>query len=515
MATPSSGLRLKELALRLNLKAKEGDPLIYGITEDSRTVKLGDLFVAIKGQGFDGRDFIKAAKEAGAVAVALTEPDLNVGPRLLVADESSFRTVVNQAAREIYNQPDRALDLVGVTGTNAKSTICYLLEEIFLASGQKTGVMGTINYRWPKVIRPAPNTTPEGPLFWRTLFDMAKDACQVVVMEVSSHALELGRVAGARFTQALFSNLTQDHLDFHGEMESYFQAKRKLFVLGLRDDGKVRAAVGIDDPYGLRLKEELSQRAYGYGLSLKAEVRGENLRLSLSGLKMTIRSPFGDWEQTSPLIGAFNAQNLLGAATIAGLRGVAVPVIQAALAKARGAPGRLEKVASPANTLVLVDYAHSPGALLTVLRALRDLKPRRLLTIFGCGGDRDRTKRPLMGEAAGSLADIAILTSDNPRTEDPLAIIQETRVGLEKVGSPFLEASMAKTAVKGYLIEPDRQKALNLGALILTKGDILLVAGKGHEDYQIINREKKPFDDRVIMAAALADIGFKSNGATL
>jgi UDP-N-acetylmuramoyl-L-alanyl-D-glutamate--2,6-diaminopimelate ligase len=459
--------------------------------------------VAIKGLGHDGRDYIDAAKRAGAVAVLLEAPDAPVGPRLLYEGKTGFRQLVTRLAQAVYQNPDRQLELVGVTGTNGKSSICYLLEAILLAQGQKAGVMGTINYRWPGQIRTAPNTTPEGPLLFQTLADMARDKCQSVVMEVSSHALDLGRVAGLEFSWALFTNLTQDHLDFHDNIANYFQAKKRLFFERLKKDGAVRAVVGVDDAHGRELRTELGSRAYGYGFSADAEIRGEIIRRDLNGLTLLIHSPFGEWEQTSPLIGSYNALNILGTVGLAGLMGVPVPMIQKALATAKGAPGRLEAVASPPETLVLVDYAHSPGALETVLKALRQLKPNRLLAIFGCGGDRDRLKRPLMGEAVARGADLAILTSDNPRTEEPLAIIAEARVGLSRLNVPLLTEKEAAMSQRGYLVEPDRRKAINLAASILQRGDILLIAGKGHEDYQIINREKWPFDDRLVARQAL------------
>ncbi|MDR2141134.1 MAG: UDP-N-acetylmuramoyl-L-alanyl-D-glutamate--2,6-diaminopimelate ligase [Deltaproteobacteria bacterium] len=519
MVTPkaSVGQSLKDLATRLGLTALGGEAWVTGLTEDSRAVRPGDIFAAIKGLGQDGRDFIEAARLSGAAAIVLEEPDLPVGPRLLHSGQTGYRAVVNQLAREVYGYPDRALKLIGVTGTNGKSTICYLLESVLLAHQQKVGVLGTINYRWPGQLRPAPNTTPEGALLSRTLADMVKDGCQAAIMEVSSHALELGRVAGLAFELALFTNLTQDHLDFHGDFARYFAAKKKLFLERLIADGQTRALVGVDDSYGAILREELGPRAHGYGFSPEAEVRGDNLKVDLAGLSLSVHSPWGDWEQTSPLIGSFNALNLLGAIGLAGLWGVPAQTIQEALAQAKGAPGRLEKVGGPGTPLILVDYAHTPAALETALLALRALKPRRLLAIIGCGGDRDRLKRPLMGEAAGRLADLPILTSDNPRTEDPLAIIEDARVGLERVAGPELTPRAAQAAtqgnLKGYLIEPDRRKAIFLAVSLIQKGDILLIAGKGHEDYQIIGRQKLPFDDaKVAYEAVEARFGLDQSG---
>jgi UDP-N-acetylmuramoyl-L-alanyl-D-glutamate--2,6-diaminopimelate ligase len=499
------GLTLTGLGKRHNLKALGGRARVTGLTEDSRLVRPGDIFAAIQGLGHNGRDYIESAKQNGAAAILLETPDLAVGPRLLYDNPAGFRQLVNRVAREIYDYPDQKLDLIGVTGTNGKSTICYLLDEILTLHDFKMGIIGTINYRWPGEVRPAPNTTPEGALLSQTLADMVKAQCQKAVMEVSSHALELGRLEGVKFGWALFTNLTQDHLDFHGDLENYYQAKKKLFVDHLKRDQKVRGAVGTDDPYGLRLQKELGPRVFAFGLNGEPEVKGSNLVCSIKGLSLKITSPFGIWEQKSPLIGSFNALNILGAATIAGLLTVPARVISEALFHARGAPGRLEVVPSLDDTLVLVDYAHTPGALETVLKSLRELKPERVITVFGCGGDRDRLKRPLMGEAAGRLSDIVILTSDNPRTEDPLDIINEAKIGLERIEVPKISKDDINNRQNGYLVEVDRREAIFLAASILKKGDILLIAGKGHEDYQIINRDKWPFDDRVVARQALRE----------
>ncbi|MDR1395423.1 MAG: Mur ligase domain-containing protein, partial [Deltaproteobacteria bacterium] len=301
-----SGISLSVLAGRLGLKALGGEALVSGLTEDSRQVRPGDIFAAVKGQGADGRNFIVPAQEAGAAAVMLEEPDLPAGPRLLFQGSSGFRKAVSRAAREVYGFPDKKMDLIGITGTNGKSTIAYLLENIFELHGLKTGVIGTINYRWPGQVREAVNTTPEGPLLFRTLAEMAQDHCRAAVMEVSSHALELGRVDGLEFSAAVFTNLTQDHLDFHKDFVSYFAAKKKLFLHHLKKaGGKVRAAAGVDDSYGQRLREELGQAACGFGFAAGAEIRGSDLHCGLDGLRFKIQTPWGSWEQTSPLIGAF------------------------------------------------------------------------------------------------------------------------------------------------------------------------------------------------------------------
>jgi UDP-N-acetylmuramoyl-L-alanyl-D-glutamate--2,6-diaminopimelate ligase len=397
-----------------------------------------------------------------------------------------------------------------VTGTNGKSTISYLLEDMLRTAGRTPGVIGTVNYRWPGVRAQAPNTTPEGPLLYRVLAAMAKAGCDTAVMEISSHALSLGRVRDLRVAAALMTNLTRDHLDHHGSMEAYYQAKRRLFFENLAG----RAAVGLGDPYLARLAEELGPRALTYGLGPAADVRGEGVAVDRRGVSMTVETPSGAYRVDSRLLGSFNVLNLLGAAALGEILGLDHQAASAALSGSAGAPGRLQRVGG--RYMALVDYAHTPSALAAALRSCRALGPARLFAVFGCGGDRDRGKRPLMGREAGRLADLVILTSDNPRTEDPLGIIDEAAAGLRELGLKQLEAGLlagrslegvAATLTGTFVVEPDRRAAIRLAMGLMEPEDLVLVAGKGHEDYQIIGLEKTRLDDVEEVERALAEHG--------
>ncbi|MDR3134656.1 MAG: UDP-N-acetylmuramoyl-L-alanyl-D-glutamate--2,6-diaminopimelate ligase [Deltaproteobacteria bacterium] len=528
-------MRLSELCSSLGLRAQgPGDPQLAGLTEDSREVNPGFVFAAVKGQRSDGRSFVGAALEAGAVAVLAPGDGEALGDLpvpVLLAPAEGFREKVSQAARLVYGKPDESLVTIGVTGTNGKTTTTYLLEDILNRHGLGCGVIGTVNYRWPvrpegaaaprtKVIE-APNTTPEGPLLWGTLARMLADGAKAVVIEVSSHALELGRLGDLRFDLAIFTNLSRDHLDFHGDMESYYLAKRRLFTERLKDGAK-KSVIGADDPYGRRLLGELGERAVGFGLSVATDYFGRDLELTRGGIKLTLerfarpmahslangQASEGLALVRSPLLGTFNAINVLGALAAAGSLGLDQAKALASLAKSRGAPGRLERVGINDDYLVLVDYSHTPGAVAAALESLRELKPNRLVCVFGCGGDRDKGKRPMMAETAGALADIAVLTSDNPRTENPMDIMADAEVGFRKLGlSRALGHEGVGRANHTYLAEPDRALAIKAACALMVEGDILLIAGKGHETYQIIGTAKRPFDDCQVALAALEETG--------
>ena len=502
---------LSRLAGQMNLKIiGSGEAEISGITEDSRAVRPGWMFAALPGTKFDGREFLGEAVARGAAAVLMSGPDVPLPvPRLLVAEER-LRPAMAFAAGLIYGRPADRLILVGLTGTNGKTTTSYLLEAVLRRAGLNPGVMGTINFRWPGHLRPAANTTPEGPLLSGTLAEMVAAGCRSAILEISSHALALGRVTGLSFEAALFTNLSRDHLDFHPDMESYYQAKRELFVRYLRPGGQ-RAVVNVDDEYGRRLAGELGDGALTFGFGRGAGVRGENLTLGRDGLSLDIVYGSRSWRQSSPLLAEINGYNILAAAALALALHIPQAAVVEALAPCPGAPGRLEKVGPGGDRLVLVVYAHSPDALTKALRAARDLKPARLVVVFGCGGDRDRGKRPLMGRAAGEGADLIIVTSDNPRTEAPEAIIEEIESGLAGLNPARLQAGVpgpAEWRPGSCLVIPDRRAAIGEAVRLLGPGDILLIAGKGHEDYQIIGREQKPFDDRVEALAALEAAGW-------
>lgn len=484
--------RLSQLAKLGGLAAMgEGDPEITAVTEDSRDAGPGSLFAALKGLKFDGRDFASQAAQKGAAAVLLEGDDMpGLAVPRLVAPRGRVRPVMALLSAAVYGHPADKLIMVGLTGTNGKTTTAYLMEAMLARAGLNPGVMGTINFRGPGFSRPAPNTTPEGPAINACLAEMVAGGAKSAVLEVSSHALALGRVAGLAFDAALFTNLTREHLDFHADMEEYYAAKKLLFTKYLRP-GPKKAAINVDDPYGARLARELGDAAVTFGFRGGAEVAGSDLRLSREGLSFTVTHPGGSWRQTSPLLAEINGYNLLGAAALGLAMKLGEGCVSEALAACHGAPGRLEKVGRNSDYLVLVDYAHSPDALDKALDACRALKPRRVIAVFGCGGDRDRGKRPIMGKIAGEKADFTVITSDNPRTEEPLSIMRQVEAGL----------------TGDHAMIADRPAAIAEGVRLMGPGDVLLVAGKGHEDYQIVGREKHHLDDREEAAAALKALG--------
>lgn len=500
---------LRRLAAQMNLKtAGKGDPELTGMTEDSREVTPGFLFAAVRGMNFDGRDYVEAAIANGAAAVLLSGPDMELSVPRIIAPAEEIRAVMAASAASIYGRPADKLIMVGITGTNGKTTTAYLVEAVLARAGLTPGVMGTINFRWPGHRVPAPNTTPEGPKLFSTLAAMRDDGAKSAVLEISSHALSLGRVTGLAFDVALFSNLTRDHLDFHENMEAYYQAKKLLFLKYLRPGDK-KAVINIDDPYGARLAEELGSVAFTYGFCDKAEVRGSDLMLNRDGLSLSISYKGESWVQTSPLLAEINGYNLLGAAALALAMHIDRRAVREALAASTGAPGRLEKVGGN-DFLALVDYAHSPDALEKAISGCRALAPRRLITVFGCGGDRDKGKRPIMGRLAGELSDLSVITSDNPRTEEPWVILEEIEAGLAGLGLTKFEAGELASddwASRAYITIADRRAAILEAVRLMEAGDILLIAGKGHEDYQIIGREKKFLDDRAEAFDSLKKLG--------
>ena len=500
---------LSRLAEQMNLRMKgQGDPEILGITEDSRAVKPGWIFAAVPGLKFDGRDFISEAVANGAAAVMMPGPDLELSvPRLLVGQEE-LRPVMAGAASIIFGRPSDKIILIGLTGTNGKTTTAYLMEEILKKAGLNPGVMGTINFRWPGVEKPAPNTTPEGPVLSSCLAEMIGCGSKAAVLEVSSHALSLGRVTGLGFETALFTNLSRDHMDFHSDMEDYYQAKKLLFTKHLKP-GRKKAVINIDDDHGRRLAGEL-ESCLTFGFSPEAEVRGQNLTMGRDGLTMTIVTPDDTWVQTSPLIAEINGYNLLAATALSLTMHLEPRTIREALASAKGAPGRLERVGGNSDFLVLVDYAHTPDALAKALKACRDLEPKRLLVVFGCGGDRDKGKRPEMGRIAGEMADLAVITSDNPRTEEPWSILLDVEAGIKNsLALKYADGELSSDDWQSgtYLMMVDRRAAIREAVRLMEPGDVLLIAGKGHEDYQIIGREKRHLDDREEALDALDQMG--------
>jgi UDP-N-acetylmuramoyl-L-alanyl-D-glutamate--2,6-diaminopimelate ligase len=473
--------------------ALSGDPEILRVTGDSREVIPGALFCALPGASTDGHAFAAEAARRGAVAVIAERPVECAPARLLLAP--SARRAMAHSAANYHGCPGDAMQLVGVTGTNGKTTVSYLVEACARAAGRPTGVVGTVTHRFPGVARAAAHTTPESTALQALLAEMRDAGTSLVVMEVSSHALAQERVAGLRFAAAGFTNLSRDHLDYHRDMEGYFAAKRRLFVEHLAPDGV--AVINARDPWGARLADQLGpgRAAWRFGTRAGDDLRAEGARLSIAGIEATVQTPHGPLFLDSPLVGEHNLENLLCAAGLALAAGLPPAAVQEGLSTSTGAPGRLERI-DARGVATFVDYAHTDDALARALEALRVLEARRVVVVFGCGGDRDRGKRPLMGAVAGRGADLAIVTSDNPRTEDPMRIIAEIEPGLSQAGRPRRTAAEAVAGEAGYVVEPDRRAAIELAVACARPGDAVLIAGKGHEATQLVGAERRHFDDR-------------------
>ncbi|HEY6100028.1 MAG TPA: UDP-N-acetylmuramoyl-L-alanyl-D-glutamate--2,6-diaminopimelate ligase [Anaeromyxobacter sp.] len=470
------------------------DPEVSRVTGDSRAVVPGAAFFALPGAARDGHDFAAEAARRGALAVVAERP-VECAPAALFLAPSSRRAMAIAAAT-FHGRPGDALLLAGVTGTNGKTTVAWLVEACARAADVPVALLGTVVHRWPGTERSAVHTTPESTEIQAMLAEARDAGAKAAVLEVSSHALAQERVAGMRFRAAGFTNLTRDHLDYHGDMERYFASKRRLFTEHLAPDGV--AVVNVRDAAGARLADQLGpgRRVWRYGGRTDDALRTEGDVLSgLAGISGTFVTPAGPMPVRSPLVGAHNLENLLCAAGLALALDLPLPAIARGLSSSAGAPGRLERVAAR-GVSVFVDYAHTDDALANALAALRALDPRRLLCVFGCGGDRDRGKRPLMGEAAAKGADLVVVTSDNPRTEDPAAIIAEIVPGLERAGMHRLTPAAVRRGDHGFVAEPDRRAAIALAVAAAAEGDAVLVAGKGHEQHQVVGTEKRPFSDR-------------------
>ncbi|HWP67127.1 MAG TPA: UDP-N-acetylmuramoyl-L-alanyl-D-glutamate--2,6-diaminopimelate ligase [Candidatus Limnocylindria bacterium] len=471
---------------------------VSGVSCDSRTTEPGDLFVALPGTTTHGVRFAADAVARGAVAVAASEPVALDVPVLRTAEPARL---LGHVASRLAGDPSHALCIAGVTGTNGKTTTTHLLEGIWRAAGREPGVIGTIAYRYAGRARPAPHTTPTAPVLHRLLADMRAAGTTHVAMELSSHALAQERVAGLQLDAALFTNLTRDHLDFHGDMEAYFAAKARLFTELLPASAKAGrvAVVNVDTEPGRRLAAMTPGRVVRAGRAPDADVRLADATTSLAGSRGCLIVGGERIEFETPLVGSAHLENVVLAAAAAWALGVAWSDVLAGLRSTPAPPGRVEQIAGPGFTVV-VDYAHSPDALERVLAALRPLTPGRLICVFGCGGDRDRGKRPLMGEAAARASDLVVLTSDNPRTEPPERILADIEVGVRAAGMrPVRDAA----AGRGYLVEADRRLAIERAIAAARPGDVVLVAGKGHEDYQIVGTERRHLDDREEVRRAL------------
>ncbi|MGH7301857.1 MAG: UDP-N-acetylmuramoyl-L-alanyl-D-glutamate--2,6-diaminopimelate ligase [Candidatus Rokuibacteriota bacterium] len=491
-----AGAPMSELLAALPEKRVIGEPprSVSSIAGDSRQVEPGACFVAVPGFKQDGRHFIPdAIRRGAAIVVTEGEPvaDLPVAQVLV----PSVRVSLARLAGAFYGHPSKQLSLVGITGTNGKTTTSYLVEALLRARGLATGVIGTIGYVLGDETRPANQTTPEALDLQSMLAHMRDRGVRGVAMEVSSHALALARADGIAFDVAVFTNLTQDHLDFHGTLERYRLAKRRLFeLLAESPKPKRTAVVNADDPAGASMVEGLGVNVLTFGLRAGAGVRAVAHESSLDGIRMTVETPRGGMTLTSPLIGEHNVMNLLGAVGTGLGLGLEPPVIGGALAAVGTVPGRFEQVRAGQPFLVVVDYAHTPDALERVLTTARKLTRGRLAVVFGCGGDRDRTKRPIMGELAARLSDQVWVTSDNPRSERPEAIVDEIVAGVRRAGA----------APNRFTTEPDRARAIRAVLGWAAAGDTVVIAGKGHETYQIVGADVLPFDDREVARRILS-----------
>ena len=461
-----------------------------GVAYDSRRAERGSLFVALRGFNTDGVDFAPQAIAAGAVAVvAERQPSAPAKVPWIVVKDA--RLALAWLAAEFFERPSRQMQVVGITGTNGKTTTGYLVSAIFEAAGITCGLMGTVVYRIGSSELVATRTTPEAPDVQGLMRQMVTAGCGACVMEVSSHALALRRVDGIRFAAGVFTNLTRDHLDFHMDMEDYFTAKRRLFEM-LPDEAP--ALLNVDDPRGVTLTETV-KRPVTYAINRAADVTPGPLSFSLSGLQFDVRTPAGVVHVKSKLVGKPNVYNILAAVSTTAALGVPLKAIERGLENLDGVPGRFELVSSPVdNITVLVDYAHTDDALRNLLETARPLAARRLITVFGAGGDRDRTKRPLMGMVAARLSDVVVVTSDNPRSEDPLRIIDEVKRGAE----PETRQGGAEV-----ITIADRREAILYAVGKASSGDVVLIAGKGHEKYQDIGGRVLPFDDVAVAREAL------------
>jgi len=484
----------------------QGDPAIEiaGLAYDSRRVKPGDLFVAIRGHHSDGHGFIENAVEKGAVAVAaetLTGCEAKVAT-LLVPDS---RKALSKLALAFYADPFKNITLIGITGTNGKTTTTYLLESMVEAAGGKPGVLGTVNYRYSDKRVPAPVTTPESLDLIRLSREMVDEGVTHIVMEVSSHALDQGRTLDCPFNVAVFTNLSRDHLDYHKTMDEYFVAKSRLFK-GLRADPSGRrpsAVINLDDPRGRDLVAMTRAEVLTYGLGKECRVSADALQMDRNGLKLRLRTPAGEGVVRSPLIGDFNVYNILAAAGAAIAMSLPFRAVVQGVEALESVPGRLERIENRKGLTLVVDYSHTPDALLKAMTSLKPYVKNRLITVFGCGGDRDRGKRYDMGRLAGEHSDVAFITSDNPRSEDPLSIVKEIEKGM--LDSGLKKGGGNTHPGRGYFLEVDRRQAIRKAVAMAEAADVVLIAGKGHEDYQIIGSERRRFSDQEEAARAASE----------
>jgi UDP-N-acetylmuramoyl-L-alanyl-D-glutamate--2,6-diaminopimelate ligase len=498
-AVEARGMKIQKLLAGVDVVRIMGtaDADIVSVVYDSRRARPGAIFFALRGEKTDGAKFIGEALQRGAVALASENPRPDGIPTHVTWIElapGSGRRGLARTAANFYRHPADSLQLIGVTGTNGKTTTTFLVDSILREAGLRPGLIGTIEHRTPKGSRAAANTTPESVDLQQMFAEIRDLGGTHVVLEASSHALAMERLWGCHFGVAIFTNLTRDHMDYHQTFEEYFAAKRILFE-GTGAGAPGIGVVNVDDPYAARITG-LARRTLTYGLKGAPEVTARKFALSFDGLEFVATTPIGNFEVRSALVGRFNVYNILAAISAGIGLNVAKSKIEAGITKLQAVPGRFQRIDEGQPFLVIVDYAHTDDALRNLITTARELgPPARIITVFGAGGDRDRSKRPLMGEAAGSLSDLVVLTSDNPRGEDPLRIINDVLVGLQK--------SNAK-----YRVEPDREQAIAAALEEARPGDIVLLAGKGHETYQLLREGSVEFDDREKARGILRSKGY-------
>ncbi len=500
-------MTLAKLLLPLEIVSTTGnlDVELSGITDDSREVVEGRLFVAVKGQQVDGHSFVAQVcrQQVGGVLVqapfqAPSYVKKKARPAWVEVRDS--RKALGQLAARFFQNPSQALTMVGVTGTNGKTTVAHMSQAVLEYGGYRTGLMGTVGYRVGAEYQAASHTTPGAIPLQAFLHRMAEAEMEAAVLEVSSHALALDRVEGCEFDIVVFTNLTQDHLDFHDTMESYYHAKLRLFQEFAVPTSKAqpkRAIINVDDAWGVRLKAETSVPVWTYSLLQRADIHATDIALSLDGTRFTAHTPHGSLAIQSPLVGKHNVSNLLASIGVGLARGMSLDAVRQGIRGCQPVPGRFERVEAGQDFSVIVDYAHTEDALVQLLAAAHELRRERILTVFGCGGDRDPGKRPKMGRVAAQHSDAVFLTSDNPRTEDPEAILRDIEQGV-------LSLSASERGVSHII--PDRRAAIRAALLEARPGDMVLIAGKGHEDYQVIGETRHHFDDRKAARELLAGL---------